>query len=155
MPKKSRADRCIERARARIKKQMIKTVIAPDGEMLNVDAFIKPVLIHLWSRGVKTLVSCAGHIPSYKAYIKTERNTDFEKYAVNSPWQTETSPIFDIKLKPDTTFQPLTRHGAYYSRDSLIITDTEKTCFFVHACHAKEGYSRKSRRRFLRWLMDY
>ena len=70
-----------------IEKRTTKIVISPNNRRIIVDALMKPILHHLWGRGVKTLYSCAGHFPDFDAYIAIERNDDFEKYARNSPWK--------------------------------------------------------------------
>jgi len=114
-------------------------VIAPDGAAIEADAFMKPVLLHLWIRGIVTLGCCAGHFPDYRAYIRIERNADFEEYAGRGQWYTNIAPIFDKDIFMNT--------GK--------VIDTGRTAFSVYACLYKIGQPRILRGRFLHWLLNY
>jgi hypothetical protein len=126
---------------------MRKKIIAPDNKILTVDALMKPVLIHLWNRGIKTLDSCAGHSPDYSAYIRIERNTGFEQYAMRGHWETDTSPMTNFELFLRGEIQKPELKDAF--------KNTGKTAFTVYACHDKEKKPQAIRGQFLRWLLGY
>jgi len=141
--------------RARTIENRTVEIIAPDGAAIEIDAFMKPALLHLWNRGIVTLDCCAGHFPNYSAYIRIERNADFEKYAMRSQWKTDTAPIMEIEPKRYNEIPPYTEgeKGAYIPAD--ILRGAGRTAFFVFACHDRNGQSRIVRDRFLRWLSEY
>ena len=130
-------------------------IIAPDGAAIEADAFMKPVLLHLWIRGIVTLDCCAGHFPDYLAYIRIERNADFEEYAGRGQWKTDTAPIKEIDPKRYNEIPPYIdgEKGVLLPADILI--DTGRTAFLVYACHDRNGQSRILRGRFLYWLLNY
>ena len=130
-------------------------IITPDGEAVTVDAFIKPALLHLWGRGVVTLDSCAGHFPDYRAYIRIERNADFEEYAMRCQWETDTAPIMELDPAKAHELPPYTGGKKGVRLPAGIFRHTGRSAFFVFACNGRGEQSRILRGRFLRWLCEY
>jgi len=135
-----------------MKKSQLKRIVTPSNKRIIVDAYMKPVLLHLWDKGVQTRFSCAGHIPDFKAYIDIERNDDFEEYAMKSPWEHHIRPI--ITINDYLQYIRVLKQGED-ARLSDYIKNTGRTSFIVYARHDKEGSSQKDRCRFLRWLLEY
>jgi len=116
---------------------------------------MKPVLLHLWNRGIVTLDCCAGHFPDYGAYLRLERNGDFEEYAGRSQWETDTTPIMEIDPEKYNEIPPYNEGEKGVWLPKNIFIDTGRTAFLVYACHNRNGQSRIVRGRFLRWLLEY
>ena len=141
--------------RARTIESRTVKIIAPDGAAIDVDAFMKPVLLHLWSRGIVTLDCCAGHFPDYDAYIRIERNADFEEYAMRGQWTSKIAPIMEIDPEKYNEIPPYTEGEKCVCLPKNIFIDTGKTAFLVYACHDLWGQSRIVRGRFLHWLLEF